>query len=71
MDDFDRAALTEAQFQAASLAAQQRKAHPLVPITGSRECEDCGVIIPPARLAIVPEAVCCIDCQTLREDVRV
>ncbi|EOV0971292.1 TraR/DksA C4-type zinc finger protein [Edwardsiella anguillarum] len=71
MDDFDRAAEIEARFQAESLAAQLRKAHPALPVTACRECEDCGQLIPVQRLAIVPTAVCCIDCQRLREVRRV
>jgi DnaK suppressor protein len=31
------------------------------------ECEVCGIQIPPARLQVYPEAVCCLDCQNMRE----
>lgn len=31
------------------------------------ECEVCGAHIPPERLQVCPEAVCCIDCQNARE----
>ncbi len=27
-------------------------------------CVDCGILIPPARLQVKPEATRCIDCQT-------
>lgn len=30
-------------------------------------CNDCGDEIAPARLAAMPDAVTCIDCQQLRE----
>ncbi|MGV4314131.1 TraR/DksA family transcriptional regulator, partial [Citrobacter freundii] len=30
-------------------------------------CNDCGDEIDPKRLAAMPDAVTCIDCQTLRE----
>ncbi len=32
-----------------------------------RFCEDCGKLIPPARLKVMPEAVRCIQCQTKKE----
>ena len=34
---------------------------------GHHYCNDCGIQIPPMRIAAVPHAVCCIDCQTIRE----
>lgn len=30
-------------------------------------CEDCGEGIPPERLAVVPEATRCVDCQRARD----
>jgi len=32
------------------------------------ECAVCGTQIPPERLQVYPEAVCCIDCQNILED---
>lgn len=34
---------------------------------GAEECEDCDEPIPAARRKAYPSAVCCIDCQSLRE----
>lgn len=67
MDTLDRAAEVEALFQEERLAAHRRPSIRLVPVTLMRECEDCGTRIPDARLAAVPNAVCCVDCQQLWE----
>lgn len=34
---------------------------------GADECEDCGLDIPKPRRLAAPWAVCCLDCQSLRE----
>ena len=34
---------------------------------GAEECEECGVEIPQARRKAAPSAVCCVECQSLRE----
>lgn len=34
---------------------------------GAEECEDCGIDIPAARRKAYPSAVCCVECQSLRE----
>ncbi|WP_312537681.1 TraR/DksA C4-type zinc finger protein [Stutzerimonas nitrititolerans] len=34
---------------------------------GAEECEECGIEIPAARRRAAPWAVCCVDCQGLRE----
>lgn len=34
---------------------------------GAEECEECGIEIPAARRLAAPWAVCCVDCQGLRE----
>lgn len=34
---------------------------------GAEECEDCGLMIPHARRKAYPSAVCCVECQSLRE----
>ncbi|EHW4150241.1 TraR/DksA C4-type zinc finger protein [Salmonella enterica subsp. enterica serovar Kottbus] len=44
-----------------------RHAHQNTPVLAVRYCEDCDILIPAARLAVQPDAVCCVDCQTLRE----
>ena len=30
-------------------------------------CEDCGINIPEKRLSKMPDAECCVDCQSIRE----
>lgn len=37
---------------------------------GAEECEECGIEIPRARRRAAPWAVCCVDCQGLREGRR-
>lgn len=34
---------------------------------GAEECEECGIEIPAARRKAYPSAVCCVECQGLRE----
>ncbi|EMW9316021.1 TraR/DksA C4-type zinc finger protein [Salmonella enterica] len=44
-----------------------RQAHQDTPTSAVRCCEDCDILIPAERLAVQPDAVCCVDCQALRE----
>lgn len=37
---------------------------------GAEECEECGIEIPAARRRAAPWAVCCVDCQGIREGRR-
>lgn len=37
---------------------------------GAEECDECGIEIPEARRRAAPWAVCCVDCQGLRERRR-
>ena len=37
---------------------------------GAEECEECGIEIPEARRKAYPSAVCCVECQGLREGRR-
>lgn len=37
---------------------------------GAEECEECGIDIPEARRKAYPSAVCCVECQSLREGRR-
>lgn len=37
---------------------------------GAEECEECGIEIPAARRKAYPSAVCCVECQSLREGRR-
>lgn len=34
---------------------------------GAEECEECGIEIPEALRRAAPWAVCCVECQSLRE----
>lgn len=34
---------------------------------GAEECEECGTEIPAARRKAYPSAVCCVECQSIRE----
>lgn len=34
---------------------------------GAEECEECGIDIPAARRKAYPSAVCCVECQSIRE----
>jgi DnaK suppressor protein len=34
---------------------------------GAMECLDCGVEIPPGRLAALSDCIRCVDCQTAHE----
>lgn len=34
---------------------------------GAEHCEECGLMIPEPRRLAAPWAVCCVECQALRE----
>ena len=36
-------------------------------VQGAEECEECGLMIPHARRKAYPSAVCCVECQSVRE----
>ena len=67
-DMFDRAAEIEQQQrdQALKRALTRPTETPRQDETG-RYCTSCGIQIPAARLAAVPNAVRCISCQQERE----
>ncbi|EIN3255340.1 TraR/DksA family transcriptional regulator [Salmonella enterica subsp. enterica serovar Muenchen] len=67
VDELDRAQELAAQFNERCLAEHMRQAHHSAPLSAVRYCEDCDILIPAARLEVLPDAVCCVDCQTLRE----
>ncbi len=48
--------------------AQERPLEPLTP--GERACADCGQLIPAERLAILPHATRCVQCQAVFERLR-
>ncbi|ENZ4284547.1 TraR/DksA C4-type zinc finger protein [Citrobacter farmeri] len=64
-DELDKASGLEMATREHALNAQLNrvKEHPEHP----GFCNDCGDEIDPKRLAAMPDAVTCIDCQTLRE----
>lgn len=67
VDELDRVQELAAQFNERCLAEHMRQAHQNTPASAVRCCEDCDILIPAARLAVQPDAVCCVDCQALRE----
>ncbi|EBD6544073.1 TraR/DksA family transcriptional regulator [Salmonella enterica] len=67
VDELDRAQELAARFNERCLAEHMRQAHHSAPLSAVRYCEDCDILIPAARLAVLPDAVCCVDCQALRE----
>ncbi|ECR0552728.1 TraR/DksA family transcriptional regulator [Salmonella enterica] len=67
VDELDRAQELTEQFNERCLAEHMRQAHQNTPVSAVRYCEDCGILILAARLEVLPDAVCCVDCQTLRE----
>lgn len=73
-DPIDTAAEFEERHRAAALAAQQARARhaPAAPAPARRrDCCDCGVAIPRARLAALPYALRCTPCQALQERAHV
>ena len=37
---------------------------------GAEECEECGIEIPAARRLAAPWAVCCVECQGIRDQME-
>ncbi len=71
-DQFDRASELEQHDRDAALAKQQRQSHQnetAFERHGSRYCLTCHCAIAPDRLAVLPAAVRCVDCQQLQESV--
>lgn len=62
-DPADRATGLEMLERISSVAAVREKLQG----QGAEECEECGVEIPAARRRAAPWAVCCVECQSLRE----
>ncbi|EJZ9788549.1 TraR/DksA family transcriptional regulator [Salmonella enterica] len=67
VDELDCAQELTEQFNERCLAEHMRQTHQNTPVSAVRYCEDCGILIPAARLEVLPDAVCCVGCQTLRE----
>jgi len=63
MSDFADVASDITEHQIAVCLANHRAKQA---IKSSTECEDCGVVIPAARLALV-NTTRCVDCQTIIE----
>lgn len=72
MDDADRAKKLEVHQRHIALAAQQAKAadddgaKPVM-ANGVAHCIGCGVVIPPERLKVRPNAARCVNCKTIYE----
>lgn len=72
MDDADRAAVEEElereRILAARRAAELAEAERFAPVRdGARVCADCGVPLSAHRLAAVPHALRCVECQRAHE----
>ena len=67
VDQLDRAQELAAQFNERCLAEHMRQTRHSMPVSPVRYCDDCGCHIPRERLVILPDAVCCVDCQEQRE----
>ncbi|WP_432460814.1 TraR/DksA C4-type zinc finger protein [Agarivorans sp. QJM3NY_25] len=68
MDICDKAKLLEQQQRNIALArALQRPPQVQQSINDEAVCEDCFAPIPAARLAVLPRANRCIDCQSIKE----
>lgn len=67
-DIIDRAQDAEAAFRDDALARRELRAlHESAAPTRSRSCRDCGAEIPAERLAAVPTAARCWECQHRHE----
>jgi phage/conjugal plasmid C-4 type zinc finger TraR family protein len=62
-DPVDRASGIEILERISGVAAVREKLQG----QGAEECEECGIEIPAARRKAYPSAVCCVECQSLRE----
>ncbi|MGQ6078555.1 TraR/DksA family transcriptional regulator [Serratia sp. IR-2025] len=64
-DEFDRASALEIDDRQRALSAHLNRVK-TTPINHGF-CDDCGAVIPTLRLASLPDAVCCVSCQEIRE----
>jgi DnaK suppressor protein len=71
-DLLDRASELEQQQrdQALKAALTKPKEAQDIDADGNHYCVDCGEQISAQRLIALPHAVCCIDCQSIREHER-
>lgn len=44
-----------------------KQSQPVKPVKQNVVCEDCGRVIPQARLKIIPNATLCVQCMSVRE----
>jgi len=65
-DVTDRATGLEEADRIGGVALVQARLHG----QGAEECEECGEEIPKPRRLAAPWAVCCVECQGLREGRR-
>ncbi|MCF8483313.1 MAG: TraR/DksA C4-type zinc finger protein [Rhodospirillum sp.] len=64
-DDADRAQEAAEMRLALALSAHERRPQ----VNGNGFCRDCGCEIPAGRLAILPRAPRCLDCQDDHERI--
>lgn len=65
-DALERAFGLEEEVRAGGVAAVRERLQG----QGAEFCADCDVEIPDARRKAYPSAVCCVECQSLREGRR-
>lgn len=71
MDDADRSVLLSEEVIAAGIARARKAVGPFSEnVSLVRDCAECGCVIPPARVAAVPNALLCVDCQARAERLR-
>ena len=67
-DVFDQAQNLEEQHRSKAIAAITNRTEPkAIDIDGHRYCIDCDAEINKKRIASIPNATRCIECQTLKE----
>ncbi len=72
-DPMDQASATEALFLRQALAERERQKWatpqetPDEDAEGNRYCLDCGDVIPAQRVSIMPNAVRCVACLSIKE----
>lgn len=70
MDEHDWAQDMAAAERDAAVSARRLAAAREARQAGRTDCVDCGAVIPPGRLAALPQAVRCTDCAAAREMER-
>lgn len=68
-EQIDQAQELEMRFRERAVAKARQHQEPIAPDEhhGIRYCLDCGIDIPPERMAVQPHAVRCVSCQSRKE----